>query len=156
MFTSKKILLIEDNMDDELLTIRALKKYDPSFEIDVARDGVEALDYLYENNRNNIKDVSVLPKLIILDLQLPKMNGIEVLRCIKSNIHTAMIPVVILTSSNENEDILRSYGCGANSFIRKPVDYLSFLEVAGNIGLYWLVINESPIEILKNHGGEVL
>lgn len=156
MITSKKILLIEDNMDDELLTIRALKKHYPSYEIDVARDGVEALDYLFEKDRNNIKDVSTLPKLIILDLQLPKMDGIEVLRCIKSNIYTAMIPVVVLTSSNENGDILKSYGLGANSFIRKPVDYLQFLKVAGYIGLYWLVVNESPIEILRNHDGEVL
>ena len=150
MFTPKNILLVEDNMDDELLTIRALKKHDPSFEIHVARDGVEALDYLFEKSRENIKDISILPKLIILDLQLPKMGGIEVLRRIKTNPATAMIPVVVLTSSNENEDILKSYGFGANSFIRKPVDYLKFLEVAGNIGLYWLAVNESPVEILKS------
>lgn len=156
MLSTKNILLVEDNMDDELLTIRALKKHDPSYDIEVARDGAEALDYLFERNRNNIKAITFLPKLIILDLQLPKIDGIEVLRQIKTNSITAMIPVVVLTSSNENEDVLRSYGLGANSFIRKPVDYLQFLEVAGSIGLYWLVVNESPIEILNNQGGEVL
>ena len=140
MAINKTILLVEDNSDDELLTIRALKKNNITNKIDVARDGQEAVDYLFERKGND----SELPALIILDLKLPKIDGLEVLKRIRENQKTRFIPVVILTSSNEEEDILASYGLGANSFIRKPVDFLKFVEVASNIGIYWLMLNESP------------
>ncbi|MBN8544985.1 MAG: response regulator [Ignavibacteria bacterium] len=140
MSFTKTILLVEDNSDDELLTIRALKKNNITNKIDVARDGQDAVDYLFER-KNNDAD---MPALIILDLKLPKIDGLEVLKRIRENEKTRFIPVVILTSSNEEEDILASYGLGANSFIRKPVDFLKFVEVASNIGIYWLMLNESP------------
>ena len=140
MSITKTILLVEDNSDDELLTIRALKKNNITNKIDVARDGQDAVDYLFER-KNNDAD---MPALIILDLKLPKIDGLEVLKRIRENEKTRFIPVVILTSSNEEEDILASYGLGANSFIRKPVDFLKFVEVASNIGIYWLMLNESP------------
>ncbi|MCA0387338.1 MAG: response regulator [Bacteroidetes bacterium] len=140
MAINKTILLVEDNSDDELLTIRALKKNNITNKIDVARDGQEAVDYLFERKGND----SELPALIILDLKLPKIDGLEVLKRIRENQKTRFIPVVILTSSNEEEDILASYGLGANSFIRKPVDFLKFVEVASNIGIYWLMLNEAP------------
>lgn len=140
MAINKTILLVEDNSDDELLTIRALKKNNITNKIDVARDGQEAVDYLFERKGND----SELPALIILDLKLPKIDGLEVLKRIRENEKTRFIPVVILTSSNEEEDILASYGLGANSFIRKPVDFLKFVEVASNIGIYWLMLNEAP------------
>ncbi|GAB1350773.1 response regulator [Ignavibacteriales bacterium] len=138
MTMSRTILLVEDNSDDELLTIRALKKNNISNKIDVARDGQEAVDYLFGRMVE-----AELPALIILDIKLPKIDGLEVLRRIRANDTTKFIPVVILTSSNEEEDILASYGLGANSFIRKPVDFLKFVEVASNIGVYWLMLNES-------------
>lgn len=140
MSFTKTILLVEDNSDDELLTIRALKKNNITNKIDVARDGQDAVDYLFER-KNNDAD---MPALIILDLKLPKIDGLEILKRIRDNEKTRFIPVVILTSSNEEEDILASYGLGANSFIRKPVDFLKFVEVASNIGIYWLMLNESP------------
>jgi len=140
MSITKTILLVEDNSDDELLTIRALQKNNITNKIDVARDGQDAVDYLFER-KNNDAD---MPALIILDLKLPKIDGLEVLKRIRENEKTRFIPVVILTSSNEEEEILASYGLGANSFIRKPVDFLKFVEVASNIGIYWLMLNESP------------
>lgn len=142
MLNEKKILLVEDNADDELLTIRALKKNNIINEIIVARDGAEALDYLFDTGAG--KKLEQLPTLIILDLNLPKIDGIEVLKQLKSNARTKLIPVVVLTSSDEQNDILKSYGLGANSYIRKPVDFNKFIEVAANIGLYWLVFNELP------------
>ncbi len=142
MLTEKKILLVEDNPDDELLTIRALKKNNIANDIIVARDGVEALDNLFDNDTNKVIDP--LPTLIILDLNLPKIDGLEVLKRIKDNDQTKYIPVVVLTSSDEQKDILTSYGLGVNSYIRKPVDFNRFIEVAASIGLYWLVMNEMP------------
>jgi len=131
---------ISDNADDEILTIRALKKNNIANKIIVARDGEEALDYLFGTG----KETNPLPALIILDLKLPKIDGLEVLKRLRADERTKLIPVVMLTSSNEHRDVLESYGMGANSFIRKPVDFVQFVEVASNIGLYWLVFNESP------------
>lgn len=142
MLKQKKILLVEDNADDEILTIRALKKNNIANDIIIARDGAEALDYLFENDAG--KKVNPLPTLIILDLNLPKIDGLEVLKRIKADDQLKLIPVVVLTSSDEQKDMLRSYGLGANSYIRKPVDFNKFIEVAANIGLYWLVLNEIP------------
>ena len=142
MLNEKTILLVEDNADDELLTIRALKKNNIANDIIVARDGVEALDYLLNTSAG--KTMSPLPTLIILDLNLPKIDGLEVLKRIKANDQTKLIPVVVLTSSDEQKDMLTSYGLGVNSYIRKPVDFNKFVEVAANIGLYWLVMNEMP------------
>ena len=142
MLNEKKILLVEDNVDDELLTIRALKKNKIANDIIVARDGVEALNYLFGTDDG--QKINPLPTLIILDLNLPKIGGLEVLKRIKADAQTKFIPVVVLTSSDEQNDLLESYGLGANSYIRKPVDFNKFIEVAANIGLYWLVINELP------------
>jgi two-component system response regulator len=143
MLNQKTILLVEDNADDELLTIRALKKNN-IVNVIVARDGVEALDFLFGVVKDIDKEKNTLPALIILDLKLPKIDGLEVLKRIRAESRTKFIPVVVLTSSNEEKDILLSFGLGANSFIRKPVDFTRFVEVAGNIGVYWLVLNESP------------
>lgn len=142
MLIQKQILLVEDNSDDELLTIRALKKNNIANDIIVARDGAEALDFLFgvDGHRKLIH----LPTLIILDLNLPKIDGLEVLKKLKADAQTKLIPVVVLTSSDEQKDMLASYGLGANSYIRKPVDFNKFIEVAANIGLYWLVMNELP------------
>ncbi len=142
MLKQKKILLVEDNADDELLTIRALKKNNIANDVVVARDGAEALDYLFSSDEG--KKDNPLPALIILDLNLPKVDGLEVLKRIKTDAQTKLIPVVVLTSSDEQNDMLASYGLGANSYIRKPVDFNKFIEVAANIGLYWLVMNELP------------
>lgn len=142
MLNGKTILLVEDNADDELLTIRALKKNNIANDIIVARDGVEALDCLFDTGAG--KKVNPLPTLIILDLNLPKIDGLEVLKRIKADVQTKYIPVVVLTSSDEQKDMLISYGLGANSYIRKPVDFNKFINVAANIGLYWLVMNELP------------
>lgn len=144
MLIEKSILLVEDNADDELLTIRALKKNKIANNIIVARDGEEALDYLFGSSENQTKKERPLPTLIILDLNLPKIDGLEVLKRLKANEQTKLIPVVVLTSSDEQTDMLSSYGLGANSYIRKPVDFNKFIEVASNIGLYWLVLNELP------------
>jgi len=144
MLIQKTILLVEDNADDEVLTIRALKKNNIANNIIVARDGAEALDLLFGTGEGAGKEADPLPALIILDLKLPKIDGFEVLKRLRANARTKLIPVVVLTSSNEEQDILLSYGLGANSFIRKPVDFVQFVEVASNIGLYWLVFNESP------------
>jgi CheY-like chemotaxis protein len=142
MLIRKQILLVEDNADDELLTIRALKKNNIANDIIVARDGAEALDYLFDTDAE--KKLKFLPTLIILDLNLPKIDGLEVLKRLKADTQTKLIPVVVLTSSDEQIDMLTCYGLGANSYIRKPVDFNKFIEVAANIGLYWLVMNELP------------
>ncbi len=140
MLENKKILLVEDNPDDELLTVRALMKNHLTNSIDVARDGQEALDYLFKDRSTRAE----MPALIILDIKLPKIDGLEVLRRVRAHDNTRYIPVVIMTSSDQEEDILTSYGLGANSFIRKPIDFTKFVEVASNIGIYWLMINQAP------------
>ena len=140
----KVILLVEDNPDDEKLTVRALKKNNIANEVAIARDGVEALDYLFGTGAHAGRDTTLLPTLILLDLKLPKMDGQEVLRRIRADVRTRRLPVVILTSSKEEQDLMQGYDGGANSYIRKPVDFTQFTEVVRQLGLYWLVLNETP------------
>lgn len=136
----KPILLVEDNPDDELLTLRALKKNHIQNDVLVARDGPEALDILFGPDRSG----GTVPAMVLLDLKLPKLNGIEVLRQIRNDANTRMTPVVILTSSREEQDLVAGYELGANSYIRKPVDFAQFSEAVRQLGLYWLVLNEPP------------
>jgi two-component system response regulator len=140
----KVILLVEDNPDDEALTIRALKKNNIRNDVIVARDGTEALDYLFGRNAHLGRDTSVLPQIVLLDLKLPKVDGLQVLRAIRGDARTKRLPVVILTSSNEENDLLDGYDLGANSYVRKPVDFQAFAEAVRQLGLYWLVLNEAP------------
>ncbi len=140
----KIILLVEDNPDDELLTRRALKKNNISNEVVVARDGAEALDYLFGTGAYEGRDLSVMPQVILLDLKLPKVDGLEVLKRLRSDERTKLLPVVILTSSKEQQDLVDGYGYGANSYIRKPVDFAQFIEAVRQLGLYWLVLNQTP------------
>jgi two-component system response regulator len=141
---NKVILLVEDNPDDEALTLRALKKNNIMNEVVVAHDGVEALDYLFGTGIHAGRDVSNLPQIVLLDLKLPKIDGLEVLRRIRDDERTRLQPVVILTTSNEDRDVIGSYELGANSYIRKPVDFERFMEAVRNLGLYWLVLNIAP------------
>ena len=139
---SKVILLVEDNPRDEALTLRALKKSNIVNDVVVVRDGAEAIEYLFGESQEG--EPRPLPQLILLDLKLPKVDGFEVLKSVRSNERTRLLPVVVFTSSSEQEDIVRSYGSGANSYVRKPVDFDQFLEATRNLGLYWLVLNEPP------------
>ena len=139
----KVILLVEDNADDELLTLRALKKNNIRNEVVVARDGSEALDYLFGTGIHAGRDLTVMPQIILLDLKLPKVDGFEVLSRVRSSETTKFLPVVILTTSNEDQDRIRGYGLGANSFVRKPVEFDKFIEAVRQLGLYWLILNES-------------
>jgi two-component system response regulator len=141
---TKVILLVEDNPDDEALTLRALKKNNIKNEVVVARDGAEALDYLFATGKYVGRDTSLLPQVVLLDLKLPKIEGLEVLRRVRADDRTKLLPVVILTSSNEDQDRIAGYGLGANSYVRKPVDFSQFLDAARHLGLYWLVLNEAP------------
>jgi len=141
---SKTILLVEDNPDDEALTLRALKKNNIMNEVAVARDGAEALDYLFFRNAYAGRDPHKQPALTLLDLKLPKVDGLEVLKQIRANPATQLLPVVILTSSKEEQDLVNGYRLGANSYIRKPVDFNQFMDAVRNLGLYWLVLNEAP------------
>jgi two-component system response regulator len=138
------ILLVEDNADDELLTMRALKKNNLCNEVVVARDGVEALDYLFGTGVYEGRDLTVMPQVILLDLKLPKVDGLEVLRRMRAFEATRLLPVVILTSSNEEQDRIAGYGLGANSYIRKPIDFNQFIDAVRQLGLYWLLLNEAP------------
>jgi two-component system response regulator len=139
----KTILLVEDNPDDEALTLRALNKNNIRNRVVVAHDGVEALDYLF-NTGEYVGREHEMTQVILLDLKLPKIDGLEVLRRIRANERTRLLPVVILTSSREEQDIINGYGLGANSYVRKPVDYNEFVEAINNLGMYWLVLNEPP------------
>jgi len=138
----KTILLVEDNPDDEALTLRALAKNNILNHVVVARDGVEALDYLFGTGAYAGRDPAVLPQVALLDLKLPRVDGLEVLRRIRADERTRLLPVVILTSSREEQDVIQGYTLGANSYIRKPVDFEQFTEAVRHLGLYWLVLNE--------------
>src|SRR5262249_8277852 len=141
---NKVILLVEDNPDDEALTLRALKKNNIMNEVVVAHDGVEALDYLFGEGVHQGRDVSDTPQVVLLDLKLPRLDGQFCLRKVRADNRTRFLPVVVLTSSKEDQDLLNSYRLGANSYIRKPVDFVQFSEAVKQLGLYWLVLNEPP------------
>lgn len=140
-----EILLVEDNPSDEELTMLALKKYHLANNIFVVRDGAEALDYIFGTGKYADRDTNCYPKVILLDLKLPKVDGLEVLRRIKADTKRKQIPVVVLTSSSEESDLVESYNLGANSFIVKPVDFNQFTESIRQIGMYWLLLNERPL-----------
>jgi two-component system, response regulator len=142
----KMILLVEDNPDDEALTIRALKKNNIGNRLAIVRDGVEAIDFLFCTGLYANRDPKDVPQVVLLDLKLPKIDGLEVLRRIRENESTRLLPVVILTSSKEEQDILKGYKLGANSYVRKPVDFDQFVEAVRQLGLYWLVLNEAPLK----------
>jgi two-component system, response regulator len=141
--TERTILLVEDNPHDEELTLRALRKSNILNPVVVARDGAEALDYLLARGKHAAQ-APPLPQVVLLDLKLPKVDGLEVLRALRADARTRLLPVVILSSSKEQHDLITSYELGANSYVRKPVDFAQFLDAARQLGLYWLVVNESP------------
>jgi CheY-like chemotaxis protein len=140
------ILLVEDNPDDVELTLRAFKKNNIANDVVVARDGVEALDYLFCQGAYTDRNHGENPRLILLDLKLPKIDGLQVLERLRADERTKLVPVVILTSSKEEQDLISGYRSGANSYVRKPVDFNQFLSAVKQIGLYWLLINESPVQ----------
>ncbi len=140
----KIILLVEDNPDDEALAIRALKRHHVGNEIVVAHDGVEALDYVFGTGIHTGRDISNQPSVVLLDLKLPRVDGLEVLRCLRADERTKLLPVVVLTTSSEEADIINSYSLGCNSYIRKPVDFVQFSEAIRQLGMYWLLMNETP------------
>jgi CheY-like chemotaxis protein len=146
---SKTILLVEDNPDDVELTLRAFKKYKIVNEVVVASDGVEALDYLFGKGKYAGRDINNLPEVVLLDLKLPKVNGMEVLQRLRADERTKHLPVVILTSSSEDQDLIDGYKLGANSYVQKPVEFTQFSEAVGQLGVYWLLLNKS----LKREGG---
>ena len=138
------ILLVENDPRDEELTLRALRKNSIHDQVVVARDGVEALDYLFVRGSHAGRDPNLLPRLVLLDLKLPRIEGLQVLRELRGNLSTGLLPVVILTSSNEEEDRLAAYAAGTNSYVRKPVDFEQFTEIVRQLGDYWLILNEPP------------
>ena len=145
----KMILLVEDNLDDIELTLRAFNKNNIKNEISVVHDGAEALDFLLGTGKYSGRNLSIMPAVILLDLKLPKLDGLEVLTAIRKNELTKLIPVVILTSSREEQDIVKSYSLGVNSYVRKPIDFNQFAEAVSHLGLYWLLLNETPPAKLK-------
>ncbi|MCI0330901.1 MAG: response regulator [candidate division Zixibacteria bacterium] len=150
----KIILLVEDNPDDVELTMRALKKNNIQNEVVVARDGAEALEYLFGEGKYTGRNTSVMPQIVLLDLKLPKVNGLEVLQRLRADSRTRLLPIVILTSSKEEQDLISGYSLGANSYIRKPVDFNQFSEAVRQLGLYWLLLNEPP-PVQKASGAKV-
>ncbi len=140
----KLILLAEDNLDDILLSQRAFKKSNVANELIVVKDGQECLDYLFAEGKYKDRDISIIPEVILLDLKMPKMDGLEVLKRIREDVRTKHLPVVILTTSKEEKDIVQSYCLGANSYITKPVDFDQFVESVKQLSLYWLVLNQKP------------
>jgi two-component system response regulator len=141
---TKTILLVDDNPDDVQLTLRALKKCNIMNEIVVAQDGVEALEYLFGTGKYAGRDTKITPQVVLLDLKMPRMDGIEALRCIRKDERTKLQPVVIMTTSSEDKDRVESYKLGTNSYIRKPLDFHQFAESVCQLGIYWLVLNEAP------------
>lgn len=141
---NKTILLVEDNFDDVELTLHALKKNNIRNDVKVVNDGAEALDFLFGAGKYSDRDLTMMPTLILLDLKLPKVDGLEVLRRLRANELTKFLPVVILTSSKEEQDIINGYRLGVNSYVRKPVDFNQFAEAVSHLGLYWLLLNETP------------
>jgi two-component system response regulator len=150
----KIILLVEDNPDDEELTLRALKQSHVLNEVIVVRDGEEALEYLYGTGRYSNQDTRSQPQVMLLDLKLPKLGGLDVLKRVRAEPSTQLLPVVILTSSNEDEDILSSYRLGANSYVRKPVEFKRFADAVQQLGLYWMLINQAAPSLSTNHEQE--
>lgn len=144
MNAGKAILLVEDNPDDEALTLRAFRKNNIRNEVVVARDGAEALDYLFARGQYAGRNAADLPQVVLLDLKLPKVDGIEVLRQVRDDPRTRMLPIVVLTSSKEDRDLSECYRLGCNSYVRKPVDFDQFIAAARQLELYWLLLNESP------------
>jgi two-component system, response regulator len=140
--SKKTILLVEDNSNDEFLTLRALKKYNVANDVVITRDGAEALDYIFGTGDHAGRDAGELPVVMLLDLKLPKVDGLEVLRRVRADEPTQILPVVILTSSNEERDVINSYKLGTNSYVQKPVDFTAFIDAVGQLGLYWLMLNE--------------
>jgi two-component system, response regulator len=138
------ILLVEDNPDDEALTLRALRKANVGNDVQVVRDGAEVLDFLHGTGPYAGRDTSALPQVVLLDLKLPKIDGLEVLRRIRADARTKILPVVILTSSDEEQDRIQGYALGANSYVRKPVEFAQFADAVRQLGLYWLVLNQPP------------
>jgi CheY-like chemotaxis protein len=143
------ILLVEDNPDDEALTLRALHKNRVSNPVIIVHDGVEALEFLFGEGIYAGRNIAELPAVILLDLKLPRLDGLEVLRRLRMDERTSVIPVVVLTTSNEDKDIINSYALGANSYVRKPVDFDQFTEAVGKLGMYWLLVNEPPTSAIK-------
>ena len=141
---SKVILLVEDNASDEKLTLIAFKSCGVANEVVVARDGADALDYLFATGRHAARDATHLPSLVLLDLKLPKVDGLEVLRRVRADARTQFLPVVILTASRQDEDIVRGYSLGANAYVRKPVEFAEFAAAAKTLGFFWLLLNEPP------------
>jgi len=141
---NKAILLVEDNADDEALTLRALKKNNIRNEVIVAHDGAEALEYLFGTGKFAGRNTDFIPQVVLLDLKLPKVDGLEVLRRLRADQRTKLLPVVILTSSTEEQDRIKGYDLGANSYVRKPVDFSQFIDAVRQLGLYWLILNEAP------------
>lgn len=142
--SGKSILLVEDNPDDAALTVHALETNKIGNSLVIARDGVEALDYLFGTGSHAGRNPAEQPAVVLLDLKLPRIDGLEVLRRVRSDERTRLLPVVILTSSNEEEDRIKGYALGANSYVRKPVDFDDFVRAAGQLGLYWLLLNQTP------------
>jgi len=142
---NKMILLVEDNADEELFVLRALKKNGITNRVSVVRDGEEALDFLFCANAHAERDPNDMPQLVLLDIKLPKIDGLEVLRRIRAEKRTSLVPVVMLTSSKEPEDRVKAYQAGANSYIRKPIDFSEFIESVGLLGMYWLMLNIGPM-----------
>lgn len=140
----KTILLVEDNPDDEALAIRALKRHHVSNQVIVAHDGVEALEYLFCTGMYAERDINFKPTVVLLDLKLPRVDGLEVLRRLRGDDRTKLLPIVVLTTSSEEQDMLNSYSLGCNSYIRKPVDFVQFSEAIRQLGMYWLLMNEPP------------
>jgi|SRR5262245_3543369 CheY-like chemotaxis protein len=140
----KYMLLVEDNPDDEILTLHALQENKIANKVEVARDGAEALDYLFGTGAHSARDVSEMPTVILLDLKLPKIDGLEVLRRLRANDRTRLLPVVVLTTSQEDEDLITSYSLGANSYVHKPVDMNQFITAVRQLGLFWMIVNDAP------------